>query len=164
MRRIPFIPEKPQRKGAIDQQIDEAMARGEFDNLKGKGKPLDLTADLSDRDTMRSKLRRDANFSAPWEDVAREIEVQTRRTEAELRRTVEFYRAGLHSPKADQQKIEADFDAALRRVAESVKGVNSLILKYNLLIPSQLPHLHRRRVQLRALMEEVAPEYRDRVG
>lgn len=28
----------------IDTMIREAMARGEFDNLKGKGKPLDLDA------------------------------------------------------------------------------------------------------------------------
>jgi uncharacterized protein YutE (UPF0331/DUF86 family) len=28
----------------IDQKIKEAIARGEFDNLPGKGKPLDLDA------------------------------------------------------------------------------------------------------------------------
>ncbi len=30
--------------GLIEERIQEAMARGEFDNLKGKGKPIDLTA------------------------------------------------------------------------------------------------------------------------
>lgn len=29
---------------AVDQIIQEAMQRGEFDNLPGKGKPIDLTA------------------------------------------------------------------------------------------------------------------------
>src|SRR4026207_1576376 len=28
----------------VDQKIEEAIARGEFDNLPGKGKPLDLDA------------------------------------------------------------------------------------------------------------------------
>jgi len=28
----------------VDEQIREAIARGEFDNLPGKGKPLDLDA------------------------------------------------------------------------------------------------------------------------
>ena len=28
----------------VDEQIREAIARGEFDNLRGKGKPLDLDA------------------------------------------------------------------------------------------------------------------------
>lgn len=31
-------------ESAIEQKIREAMARGEFNNLKGKGKPLDLNA------------------------------------------------------------------------------------------------------------------------
>jgi len=30
-------------ESAIEQRIREAMARGEFDDLPGKGKPLDLT-------------------------------------------------------------------------------------------------------------------------
>lgn len=29
-------------ESAIEQMIQQAMARGEFDNLKGKGKPLNL--------------------------------------------------------------------------------------------------------------------------
>ncbi|MCC6987221.1 MAG: DUF1992 domain-containing protein, partial [Anaerolineales bacterium] len=28
----------------VEKAIREAQARGEFDNLKGRGKPLDLTA------------------------------------------------------------------------------------------------------------------------
>lgn len=28
----------------VEEKIQEAIAKGEFDNLKGKGKPIDLTA------------------------------------------------------------------------------------------------------------------------
>jgi hypothetical protein len=28
----------------VDEKIEEAIARGEFDNIPGKGKPLDLAA------------------------------------------------------------------------------------------------------------------------
>lgn len=31
-------------ESAIEEKIREAIARGDFDNLPGKGKPLDLTA------------------------------------------------------------------------------------------------------------------------
>jgi len=31
-------------ESAIEKKIQEAMARGEFDNLEGRGKPLDLDA------------------------------------------------------------------------------------------------------------------------
>ena len=35
------------RESWIDQQIREAQERGEFDNLPGKGRPLDLTPNPS---------------------------------------------------------------------------------------------------------------------
>ena len=37
----------------IEQIIQEAMSRGEFDNLKGKGKPLDLDAYFSTPEEVR---------------------------------------------------------------------------------------------------------------
>jgi len=37
----------------IEQMIRDAMARGEFDNLKGKGKPLDLDAYFSTPENIR---------------------------------------------------------------------------------------------------------------
>ena len=158
--KLPFrkLPDKPQRAGFVDEQIDEAIKRGEFDNLQGKGQPLNLTGDLSDKKAMRAKIRGDAGFSAPWEDVAREIEVATTRAESAARQAHAFYVAGLKSPKADKAKIEADFILARRGVEEHVAAVNSLILKYNLLIPALLPHLHRVRLKTRDVWEKVAPE------
>ncbi len=131
----------------MDEQIDEAMKRGDFDNLRGKGKPLDLHGDLSDKKAMRAKIRADAGYTAPWEDVAREIEVATERVHRSARRAHEFRLAGLRSKKADKLKIEADFTASRREIEFQIAGVNSLILKYNLLIPPLLPHLHRVRLK-----------------
>lgn len=156
--KLPFrIPDKPQRRGFVDEQIDEAIKRGEFDNLQGKGKPLNLAGDLSDKQLMRAKIRSDAGFSAPWEDVAREIETATARVESSARRAWEFRLAGLRSKKADRAKIESDFRAAQREIEAQVAAVNSLILKYNLLIPPQLPHLHRVRLQTAAVWEKLIP-------
>jgi hypothetical protein len=156
--KLPFrIADKPRRAGAVEQQIDEAIQRGDFDNLRGKGKPLNLSGDLSDKKAMRAKIRGDAGFSAPWEDVAREIEVATRNAESAARRAHEFYLAGLKSKKADPAKIEADFALAKRGVDELIAQVNSLILKYNLLIPPLLPHLHRVRLKSDDVWQKIAP-------
>lgn len=152
------MPEGPQRKGHVEEQIDEAIKRGEFENLKGKGKPLKLWGDLTDRRVMREKLARDVGEGAPWEGVAAEIGYATRRVEAELKRALEFRRAGMASPRADKAKIENDFRAQLRALEVSIKSVNSLILKHNLLIPTALPKLHRVRLKLSDLMEKWAPE------
>src|SRR5688572_13586627 len=40
-------------ESAIEQKIREAMARGEFDNLAGSGKPLDLEAYFSTPEDLR---------------------------------------------------------------------------------------------------------------
>jgi hypothetical protein len=37
----------------VDEKIKEAIARGEFDNLPGKGKPLDLDAYLATPEHLR---------------------------------------------------------------------------------------------------------------
>ena len=158
--KLPFrIPDKPQRSGLSDQQIDEAIQRGEFDNLRGKGKPLNLAGDLSDKNAMRTKIRHDNGFSAPWEEVGREIEAATRRVESAARLAWEFRLAGLRSKKSDPSRIEADFERACRDIEAQVGAVNSLILKHNLLFPPQLPHLHRVRLKVGDIWEKVAPEW-----
>ncbi|PQV65062.1 protein of unknown function (DUF1992) [Abditibacterium utsteinense] len=158
--KLPFrkLPDKPQRQGFVDEQIDEAIKRGDFDHLQGRGKPLDLRGDLSDKTAMRAKIRADANYSAPWQDVAREIEVATEKTYSGARRAHEFRLAGLRSKKADKSKIESDFQAARREIEAQIAAVNSLILKYNLLVPSLLPHLHRVRLKSADVWEKIAPE------
>src|SRR5215211_3929398 len=40
-------------ESAIEQKIKEAMARGEFDNLPGRGKPLDLEAYFNTPEDLR---------------------------------------------------------------------------------------------------------------
>ncbi|MEP6787258.1 MAG: DUF1992 domain-containing protein [Acidobacteriota bacterium] len=44
-------------ESSIEQKIREAIARGDFDNLEGKGKPLDLDAYLPPRRTCEWHLR-----------------------------------------------------------------------------------------------------------
>ncbi len=157
--RIPFRKvAAPERKGFVEEQINEAIARGEFQNLNGQGKPLQLRGDLSKKEVMREKLRGDAGYGVPWEEVGREIETMTRRAESELLRALEFRAAGLQSPKSDKAKIEGDFRVHLGRVEETIGAVNSLVLKHNLLLPQALPHLYRSRLKMEALVERVAPE------
>ena len=156
------MPDKPRWSGETQEQIEQAMERGEFENLKGKGQPLKLWGDLANRRDMREKLARDNDqLSAPWDDAARAIDALTRRAENEIKRALEFRRAGLISKKADPAKIEADFRAQIRATQTTIKAANSEILRHNLLIPAALPRLHRPRLKLADLMARLAPEIRD---
>ncbi|HHU39173.1 MAG TPA: DUF1992 domain-containing protein [Propionibacterium sp.] len=78
----------------IDRQIREAMERGEFDNLPGAGRPLEL--DTSEDWWIKAKIRRenlDAVLPGPLA-LRREVEgitdaVADCRTEAEVRERCE---------------------------------------------------------------------------
>ena len=54
-------------KTVVEKQIQEAMERGEFDNLPGKGKPLDLDINhfAGDKE-LAFKMLKDNNFTLPW--------------------------------------------------------------------------------------------------
>ena len=155
------MPDRPRWSGETQEQIDEAIKRGDFENLKGKGKPLKLWGDLAERRVMRDKLARDEQLSAPWDDAGREIDALTRRAENEIKRALEFRRAGLISKKADPAKIESDFRAQIRATQTTINAANSQILRHNLLIPTALPRLHRPRLKLSDLMARLAPDVTD---
>lgn len=59
----------------IEKLIQEAMDRGEFDNLKGKGKPLDLDAYFSTPEDIRMafSILRSNEFVPEEVDMLREI-------------------------------------------------------------------------------------------
>ena len=54
-------------KSVVEQQIQEAIERGEFDDLPGKGKPLQIEENLYAGDMQLAyKLLKDHNFTLPW--------------------------------------------------------------------------------------------------
>jgi hypothetical protein len=67
-----------------ERKIREAMEEGAFDNLEGKGKPLDLSEnpfeDPSDR--MANRLLKNNGFAPTWIEEAKEIEAESRRLRA----------------------------------------------------------------------------------
>ena len=60
---------------AIEKQIREAMERGEFDNLKGKGKPLDLERNpFTPADwQLAYKIMQDNNVAPEWIEHGKSI-------------------------------------------------------------------------------------------
>ncbi|HEV7663802.1 MAG TPA: DUF1992 domain-containing protein, partial [Chloroflexota bacterium] len=71
----------PQWESAVDKQIREAQERGDFDNLPGRGKPLDLTS-WGDGDwALAHHILKQAGETLPWIAVGQDIE----RIQARLR-------------------------------------------------------------------------------
>jgi DnaJ-like protein len=62
---------------SVDEKIEEAIAKGEFDNLPGKGKPLDLDAYFATPDHLRMaySILKSADIIPEEMELLREIEV-----------------------------------------------------------------------------------------
>ena len=62
---------------SVDEKIEEAIAKGEFDNLPGKGKPLDLDAYFATPEHLRMaySVLKSADIIPEEMELLREIEV-----------------------------------------------------------------------------------------
>jgi hypothetical protein len=60
----------------VDEKIQEAIARGEFDNLPGKGKPLDLDAYFATPENLRMgySILKSADIIPEEMELLRQIE------------------------------------------------------------------------------------------
>jgi len=61
----------------VDEKIEEAIARGEFENLPGKGKPLDLDAYFATPENLRMgySILKNANVIPEEIELLRQIEI-----------------------------------------------------------------------------------------
>jgi hypothetical protein len=93
----------------VEQKIQEAMAEGEFDDLPGKGKPLDLSAYFAtpEEERVPYSILKNAGVVPPEVELLGEI--------AKLKESLEAC-----SDEAGRKEIRAKLD--------------ELTLKYNLLI------------------------------
>ncbi len=155
---------KPERKdweSWIDEQIREAQAQGQFDNLPGKGKPLDLTPNpfAGDRE-MAFKVLRDAGYAPEWIELDKAIRFRLERARMTLARAWTWYedssreldgappsvatRAAALVPRrlrarhyqAGQERHLAAWQAAVATFHEEVAAINLQIAELNLKVPS----------------------------
>ncbi|XP_052171912.1 uncharacterized protein LOC127787887 [Diospyros lotus] len=111
----------------VEQRIWHSMEEGQFENLPGKGKPLDLNtnphADPAE-DTLYRILSR--NKCAPeWVELNKEI----RNNIAEWR--LALHRALAHKAEGKNSKWTELADA----LKTQLRGINDKVFRYNLIVP-----------------------------
>jgi DnaJ family protein C protein 28 len=92
------VPHRRDWESWIDQQIREAQERGEFDDLPGKGRPLDLTPNPYAQDQeLAFKILKDAGYAPEWIEMDKAIRQnyadlyrQQRRTRPDLGENMVF--------------------------------------------------------------------------
>jgi DnaJ family protein C protein 28 len=137
----------------IDQQIREAQERGEFDNLPGKGKPLDLTPNpyAQDRE-LAYKMLKDAGFAPEWIELDKGIRGKLERARTILTRNREWREARLRElegrsdrwSEAERRCAIAGWQRAVSEFEQEVLDINKEIAELNLKVPS--PRFQRSKV------------------
>lgn len=146
---------------AVEQQIREATERGDFDNLRGVGKRLNLEQNVFAGDkALAYSLLKNNNLAPPEIERGREIEADLTRADAlltTLRRRRDamrakhgrLYASDRRAYNVTRDNTEARYEAALR-------AVNSKILSLNITAP---PIMHRRTLDIEARMRDFRDEF-----
>jgi DnaJ homolog subfamily C member 28 len=138
----------------VEKKIREAMEEGEFDNLPGKGKPIDLTENPFEDPDLRvvHKLLRDAGFAPAWIEERKDIDTTFELARQTLSRAYALYRLKGRSPSnADWVRSVSEFRA---KVAE----LNGRIRLYNLKAPAAV--FHRRQIDAEKIIWEIERDRR----
>lgn len=148
-------------RSAVEEQLAEAAARGEFDNLRGTGKPLSLDSNpyAGDRALGYSLLK--SNHLAPPEiERGKEIDAELARAEAQLadlrRRRDLLHLRPEPAFAAERRAYMTLRDKTEARYAEALRAVNSKILSLNIVAPAAL---HRRTLDVEQRLRVFGEEF-----
>ena len=113
----------------VEKKIREAMEKGEFDNLPGKGEPIDLSENPFEDPEMRMvhRLLRNAGFAPPWLEERKSIEAELANAREILARAKKLFRE--ESKRSELARAEKEFR---QKAAE----LNQRIRLYNLKTPA----------------------------
>ena len=149
----------------IDQQIREAQERGEFDDLPGMGKPLDLTPNpfAQDRE-LEFKVLKDAGFAPEWIELDKAIRGRlaqarmslSRRWAWRTERLGELSGESVVRAQAERERTQAVWQQAMTEFHQEIAAINDEIADLNLKVPG--PRFQRRRInparEIECLTEE----------
>lgn len=129
----------------IDQQIREAQDRGEFDDLPGKGKPLDLGANPYAKDQeLAFKILKDAGYAPDWIELDKALRGKLERARTVLVRRLEWREGRLRDladqsdswSEAERRRVQANWEQSVSAFAQDVEKINKEIAELNLMVPS----------------------------
>ncbi|NXC75217.1 DJC28 protein, partial [Anhinga anhinga] len=116
----------------VEDLIQESMAKGDFDNLSGKGKPLQKFSDCPHIDPMTHNLNRiliDNGYQPEWILMQKEI----RETIEQLRKSVVASRSKLGGPMTPYRQKQ--WNRICEQFIEDIRKLNKRIDNFNLVVP-----------------------------
>jgi len=144
--------EQPRRPGRlsgrqyhhyIEEQIQKAVKRGDFDNLPGMGKPLNLDDNaLAGDKTSAYRLLKQNGYAPPEIELLKEIRGENERVEQQmnrLRSQARDLRTRRVSPFPGEKRAYNNSVAkAATAYEEKLRALNRKILTFNLSVPATM--------------------------
>jgi DnaJ family protein C protein 28 len=120
----------------MDEQIRQAMQRGDFDNLPGKGKPLNLNENPhADPDwRIAYRILKENGFTLPWIETRRGIELDFENCIKSLQQSWDWRKKA--TGRRGLMHAEREWQQALQKFRDQIDRINKRIRDYNLEIPS----------------------------
>lgn len=120
----------------IDQKIREAMEQGEFDDLPGKGRPIDTSEHPFEDPELRMahRMLRNAGFAPSWIEERKEIDSEVESARRESTRVWTVRQNALGTEHEDAAR--ARWEKALAAFHVHSNELNRRIVAWNLKVPA----------------------------
>ncbi|MBI5032275.1 MAG: DUF1992 domain-containing protein [Chloroflexi bacterium] len=150
---------KPRKnwESSIEKQIREAMEHGEFDNLRGAGKPLDLGENPYAPEDWRLafKVLKDAGFAPEWIEQGKEIRNELRALATLLDSQSRWQRERRGKLKiltpdkmiAEHEHLEASIEKTSGIYRQRATALNKTIDTFNLQVPDMMLQVPRLKIE-----------------
>ena len=130
----------------VNKQIEEAMERGEFANLPGKGKPLTLDTNpyVTPQARMANRLLKENGFAPRWVELEKEVKQEKAQLErvlvnlkARRERLAAIVQQYPHRRGVISRTFEQERARAMTQYSEKLENLNRKIQRVNLLMPTR---------------------------
>ncbi len=119
----------------IEDQIQKAQQNGQFDNLRGQGKPFThLGTDALEQ------LVKEQGFRPHFVELDVEIRAKTEIARQAVRRTYEWVMLARGGGSVDRHYARDEWHKALHIFDQRLEEINQLIKTFNLELPEALRH------------------------
>ena len=128
----------------VNKLIQEAMDRGDFENLPGKGKRQELEVNpfVSSETRIVNQMLKDNGLAPNWIEVDKEIRAeceQSRKMLGNIKRRRRQLEAAIRALPLKSDRVSRVFELERKRALEAyisqLKALNQKILRYNLTAP-----------------------------
>jgi hypothetical protein len=132
-----------------EKMLREAIENGEFDDLPGKGEPLDLKENPFEDPDLRvvHRLLRNAGFAPAWIEERKDIDAELEAAQTKLSRAWALFGKGGKAPS------DHEWERNVREFREKVAELNQRTRIYNLKAPAAV--FHRRHIDADKIIETI---------